>query len=311
MMIPPRVRPRNNSIAYRLASICAMTCAACIADEPTRPPAAVDRSATLEDAIAPQLRAEMQAGGVFRLAGPGPQDGPIIDETEAVTLAEAFIRSFGRYFRTEIEQGHGKPVSISQLTAADRVYFAETPDAALPATAAGPFRKAYGPYYLVTLVDAAAVPVVSVAVSAYSTDLVVHEDGSIRFPLQHGNEFMWHAIPLGREIPLSPETAVRLVYERTGARASKVPVLVKPRTRTWSPHYARWRIDLDVPIRMSLESGGVATTSTLFVDTRERFVVPLDQQQRVAIFKDLTGATRSVTLAPRLGLQGSFVEVRQ
>src|SRR5690606_21027224 len=112
-------------------------------------------------------------------------------------------------------------------------------------------------------------PAVVVASSAYNTDIGIVADRLV-FPPGYGNDFWWAAIPAGTGFlrPITPEHAVEVVWRATGQRVNRVPHLIGP-GRLYFPHWARWRISLENPVRVQgIQTGRQHTTSELYVSAQ-------------------------------------------
>jgi hypothetical protein len=127
------------------------------------------------------------------------------------------------------------------------------------------------------------------AISAYSTDLKIRENGTIDMPAKGGSYFFPVAVaphpPQKRFhfVPVGPEEAAAYVAERTGVRIDAVPRLVL-RDGAWHPATAQWRLTLERPVRIrrqpSPERPGVSVDDAP-VAVREVFVGP-NREIRIA-----------------------------
>jgi hypothetical protein len=126
--------------------------------------------------------------------------------------------------------------------------------------AAHPLQKGIGPFWLVKLCGSDG-PELTVAVSAYSTDLGLRPDRGIDFPAISGGDFFAESIPALRihDDLLSAEAAVVLVATLSGRRVANVPDLVMPFFRDGSPVDARWHLHLDAPAKLRVSSEVVET----------------------------------------------------
>jgi hypothetical protein len=217
--------------------------------------------------------------GVFTDAEPAPRERPMISRARARELGLGYVKSYGQFLKPTWEQRHGGAINIGALRAAPRVYYAESPYGAFPEGPYHPaFRRAFGPYYLVTLTDGNT-PVLVVGVSAFNTDVGLDERGQVHETALGGNEFLSAAIPRDPQgyRPLSPEQAVERVARMTGARANSPPeLLLRPR---WHPAAALWRIPLDRSVQVHV--GKVArptAVDALYIDGTGRSFTPSVEQ---------------------------------
>jgi len=199
------------------------------------------------------------AGVVFNTDGkivlPAPRGGPYaeLSAARATALAQAWTRHFAPWSASFLEETHGAPIDLQRLRPCGRALYAraafETPPADLPA----PLRRPYGPWWLVTMCSATGVPQVSVAVSAWATEVRL-VDGRIRFPegVVAGNEFLGLGIPQGHtgEYPVSPEAAVTRAFAQTRRHVAAVPELVMASPDQAPPQGAHWTLQLDGPAEL-------------------------------------------------------------
>lgn len=185
------------------------------------------------------------------LARRGELSGP-----QAATFATAWLHRHARMIHTMLQRQHGATFDLRQLSACGRPLYARSSIEAPPADIPAPFRRTYGPWWLITFCKEETVPAVSVAVSAWATELRIVND-RLRFPRVSGNEFVAMGIPLGHrgEFPTRPEEAVVRAAKVTGKRVAAVPELVLPLKTQGLPQNAAWRLTLDRPTRVRTPSG--------------------------------------------------------
>ena len=219
----------------------------------------------VEAYLTPEVRAQLNEHGQILI--PNVSTGSsFISADEARTLATAFCRQAGHFYRYSLEERYGSSIDFSSLRADERVYFAETPYGAVPPDAHVSFRKLYGPYYLVTMTARNGDPVLSVAVSAYNTDLTL-ENGKVKFPRDRGNDFFIVAYDKRTDLtlPLLPEKAVGRVANAVRRRVNGVNLIL--RDVRMSPQTAMWRIGLEEAA--TVRAGGKLVNATeIFVDPR-------------------------------------------
>jgi hypothetical protein len=187
----------------------------------------------------------LSSGDLTRAAQQGQAPGALLDERTARVFAEVAAHRFGPMLRGYLERGHGGPIRIAALRVCGRSYFAQSPYQPLADAIASPARKQFGSWWIVGLCGATEGTQVSVAVSAFATDLRI-EQGEIRFPNVFGNEFKIVGVPAGWDgaIPVSPERAIVMAGARSGRQVEAVPVLVGPDLRRAYPQAAAWRLSL-------------------------------------------------------------------
>lgn len=244
----------------------------------------------------------LDADGRFLLpppVAPGPQ--PITSTATATELAATFLRMFtapsiagiaGSTVAGDLERQRRDEIDFKSLVPADRAFYAESPYLPLDESAPPFMRKYLGPFFLVPFLDQNG-PAVVMASSAYNTDISIVAD-QLFFPPIYGNDFSWAGIPVGVAFvfPITPERAVEAVWHSTETRVDQIPELIAPH-RLFIPHYARWRVSLENPIRVrGVDTGREHTTSELYISASirhpydpadpvlERIEIALPQQPR-------------------------------
>lgn len=231
----------------------------------SRPLAAGD----IRTSVTQDLAGKLSSDGRFTLP-PAPRERyEQVSPEQASAIAVAWARTFGKYVRNELERIHGKPIDFDALRAGSPAYYAAATYEPVPADVHPGIRNAFGPQYLLYLVDDEG-PVISVAVASFNQASV--EGGSLVLPSAGGMEIVPNAIPIGQGFaaPVSPEQAASLVSRATGARVSSVPELVMP-GRGFHPQHSRWRVTLDRPV--SARGSGSATRE-VYVGLRGQLTVP-------------------------------------
>lgn len=284
-----------------LASALAIAC-----DTDRAPPTALEKPIDVRTFVVGKAAESLDANGFFVLGVPA---SGIVTPERAAQLAIANVRMFGPTDRPYLERQFGAAIDFAALAADPRVYYAESPyEQELPSEFHPAFRKVIGPYYLVSL-GLGGEPVLSVAVSAYNTDVDI-VNGLLRFPVRHGADFRVQGVSVsgGTSVPVSPEHAVRIVAELSDARVSAVPELILP-GRGFVPQYARWRIQLERPVTLRGEQTGRAYVgSELYVGLRGQVSVAAEAQPPGSLISD-PDIRRSVTVARRANLPLEFEPV--
>jgi hypothetical protein len=210
---------------------------------------------------------------------PAEIDGPLITPEQAGEFAVAFARKWGRFYVEDWSKERGSPVDLASLSADPRIFYAETSFGRVPDGYHPAFRRAYGPWYLVTLVQGGK-PALLVAVSAYNTDLKIDAHGLLVHPFFSGNDF--HAVGIAARTstpgvrPITPEQAVEAVGRRTGARTQRTPDLYLL-GKGQHPANAVWRLDLDRPVRVRV-TGTARQVRTVYAGQAGRYYIPSPQQ---------------------------------
>lgn len=223
-------------------------------------------------AVTGAAAANLDANGKFVLSMP-EEDGPYerINVGRARALADAWKSQFGPLLRSFIIEGHGAEVDFYNLKVCGRPFYAESALEPLAPTYHSPARRGYGPWWLVTLCSNSGTPQVSLAISAWATELELVE-GRIRFPRESGNEFFAIGIPQGHvgEFPSSPEVVVSFAATKTNKRTAGIPKLVVPLGDQNVPQRARWELRLEEPVRFRAQQSGVLMREAVYVGSRRR-----------------------------------------
>lgn len=210
--------------------------------------------------ITSALRTALDPSGSFRFPEPEAPPGgpPILTSLQAAELAVAYARQFAPYIRSSLEKDHGGPIDFESLEVDGQTLFVESAYEPLPEGTYMPFQKAAGPYYLFTLQEGGQ-PTLSVAVSAYATDLRI-ENGRVLLPKISGNEFRMNGInpTTGLGVMTTPELAVQRASQTIGALVNSLPVL-RSRGMYWSPQLAYWEVELDRSMPVRVEGRGTST----------------------------------------------------
>lgn len=214
--------------------------------------------------------ANLDEEGLFRYPAPAaPSTEPMISAERARELAVSFALSFGPVLERYWKQEHGQSFDFASLQADPRVLFQTTPYELFPEGFHDAFRRMFGPYYLVRL-SSGGRPRMSVAVSAYNSNVAIYPDGRLDLPVESGGEFFAHGLPVDssrRDVmaPLLPEAAVAYVYRRTGVRVSEVPELVRMEWK-WGPLGGGWKLTLERAVRVrTVSSGRTAEVRQLYL----------------------------------------------
>ncbi len=191
--------------------------------------------------------------GQIRLAA-SPADEHELTASQALSFASAWTRDYAPMTRGWLERTHGAAIDFKTLRNCGRPLYARSAISPPPNSIPGPYRRVYGPWWLITFCDNAGFPTVSVAVSGW-TELTIHA-GKLQFPRISGTDFVAVGVPLGHvgEYPMPPELAVQIASQQAGKRVAKVPDLVMPLPDDGPPQLARWRLTFENPVTARTKS---------------------------------------------------------
>lgn len=257
----------------------AVVAASSACDESAPDPIATTAMHIVEPHLIAGVQSSLDTQGRFLLARPTAPDGiPMVSEGYAGELAQAYLRSWGVYMQAAWNRQRGAPVAWDRLEMDTRILFAESPYQRFPDGYHPADRRYFGPRYLVHFRSGSS-PVLTVAVSAYATDVQIRSDGTIALPPMAGNEFMTTAVSVDPSVgpsqysPVTPEEAAVHVAELTGAKVAEVPRLIL-RGTDWDPVLAQWRIVLDRSVRVrNRGSGQIGASREVYVSSRRRLAV--------------------------------------
>lgn len=227
------------------------------------PTASSDVSAIVTGDAAAQLRTD----GRFTMGAPNTGTRLEISATQAEALAAAWPRQFGVLVRGTIEEHRGAPVNLESLAPCGRTFYVEPSFDPLPADVPIAVQRTYGPWWLVPLCATPPNVEVTLAVSAYDTDLSL-QGGKIVMSTGGGMWFWFRGIPPGQSeaVAVSPEAAAAAAAALTGHRVKSVPILVGGNWRERVAQYARWRVELDAPGRVRGPDGRISSEDVVYVD---------------------------------------------
>ncbi len=258
---------RGNRQAARIALLSTVLLTNACADSPlVTPPSTSTSRDLLKTMVSPAVAARLDRDGQFQLPTPAPTDGyPEITSAQVTELATAWIKEFAPQIRPRLEQRHGSTINFHTLSICGRILYARSAYSTVPDVVPLPYRRPFGPWYFVTICDQGAVPTISLAVSAWATDLQV-ENGRIRFPSFGGGEFFAIGIPAGHhgEFPATPESVAALAA-RSGRIITSIPELVMQPTTAGPPQAARWHVSLDAPVSVRGVNSGLAQVKDLYI----------------------------------------------
>jgi hypothetical protein len=239
--------------------------AACSDDGPTQ---ALPTPSALRAVVSGSAAAAIGPDGRIQLAAPAGGAERELTAAEAVAIASTWTRDYAIMTRAWFERTHGAAIDFKTLASCGRTLYARSAFET-PSNIPGPFRRVHGPWWLVTMCDAGGSPSISVAVSAWATDITL-EKGKLHFPQIGGNEIVPIGVPAGHvgEYPSAPEVAIELAARQTGRRVSEIPELVTTLPSDGPPQLARWRLTLDRPASVSTR-GGTRMTQEIFVSPTE------------------------------------------
>jgi hypothetical protein len=264
--------------------------------------------------VTPNVAASLTSAGTFPNVSAQQIGGrAVISPARASELALAYMREYGQYIRDHVEQLHGEKVDFASLRAEDQIVLSETPYESLPESATGPEHKAFGSYYLVRLSDGSG-PVVTVAVSALSTDIQLRNGTSgLRATGMYGNEFRIWVVPKGGtgKPSLSPEQAVQVAFEAFGALIAEPPRLIRA-GYAFVPQIGSWQLRFNTPVRVSRPgSAAPETTDVVYINTKGGLEIPtpVQQSETIRLRPGSQGPAITASLPIRRGLATSLVSV--
>jgi len=298
---------RHRSSKPALIFVLAVLLPGCTQDRnPTAPPiSSVDLSYVTGEAAE-----AVNSLGHFQFPMPAAGAYPQISESEAVTLASADLGFYGKVAVGLYEKDRGGPIKLDRLKPCPRAFLAATGYEPVQPQISEFTRKVVGSYWVVSFCDGS-VPQVSIAVSVHATQAgLLSKSGVVDLTKASGADFNPMGVPIGVQIPLSPEEAVTIAAKATGKRISSIPELIIP---PWpaSPHLARWRLALEAPVRVRGSKSRVSRSTTeLFVGVFDswRSVLleadPSSSAERSETFFDAgsAGASTTFTLMRRTGV---------
>lgn len=286
---------------------------ACAGEDIVRAPEGVERIA-LRTAVSSELLGQLGSDGRFRAPdATSVHRSSVITAERARILATAFAREFLPFAREHHESQRGATIAFDQLSADDHTLLAEPRYEEAPEAVPLPTRKHHGGYYLVRLRDGVAEHVMTVAVSALATDIVI-VNGRPTPTAAYGNEFRVWIVPVsGRGEPaMGPEEAAVRVHQRFGARAVAVPRLIRVGTEFF-PHLSHWLVALDHEIAVRTgPQGGTRGVRAIMLGSDGRFSVPSESAGsagRQVTFLNSGGQRDSARVPLRSGLAAGMTEV--
>ena len=263
-------RPRTNRVALLVRSatfLLSMTACEGSIQAPRERAGTVD----VRPYVTPQVLASLGPDGTFSTEAAAPEPFDQITPEAAQAQAVAALKAFGPGLRGYLEEGHGGPIDFSAVVPT-RVYYATSAyDQTIPPEFNLAMRKLAGPYYMVVLSSSEEAPVVSVAVSAYNTDIGVQAGQLVYRNTEEGHAFRLKGIKATDDgLPLPPERAVQIASSAAGVRVAGSPRLQLSTVRQ-IPQAAWWRVPLERSVRVhDADSGKDVEASELLVGPDRR-----------------------------------------
>jgi len=262
---------------------------ACSEKSPTGIPLIQPEKGDLLASVTGRAAAALDASGKFKFVNQSAAQHSEITSGEANDLASVWVHEFGPLHLRFLQETHGAPINFHTLTKCGRTLYVRNAFTPPSADIPSPYLRPYGPWWLVTMCAQGVVPTVSVAVSAWATELTI-SNGSIQFPRASGGEFFGIGIPLGQvgEFPSSPEAAATFAAKESGMRVADVPELIMSANTDGPPQAARWHMKLDKQAKLLGKKSGALTVSDVFVGSPQTtklgialYVASPDQPSRV------------------------------
>lgn len=259
--------PRRRMVLALVTSMTSLVALVGCSDSPMGAPVRPTGKSSVERMVVPALASSVDQNGRFILTSTLSQAGRReISGPQASALAVAWTAEFGTRLRRYLEAGRNAAIDFKSLSPCGRPLYArsafEAPDPGVPLPVSRPF----GPYYFVTMCDRSGGATLSIAVSAWNTDLSISK-GALQFAPFQGNEFFPIGVPNGHrgEYPASPEDAATVAVKGAGRLVAKVPTLVMPSSLFGLPQSARWEVQLDSATTIVGKSGRRMSTRTAYV----------------------------------------------
>ncbi|MCC6319666.1 MAG: hypothetical protein IT361_18495 [Gemmatimonadaceae bacterium] len=234
-----------------------------------------------------------------------------IAPARAAQLAEAYIRLFGPQARTWIEGLRGEPVDFRRLHADPYVLLSESPFEVPDEGTSPPERKRAGPYYIVTL-RTDGQPIVTVAVSALSSDIVVDSMGVRTSAEIRGNDFLVWPVP-ERSAPmpaLTAEEAMSISYRSFGQPVDALPIYER-KGLEFLPQEGAWRLELAGAVEVRPVRGvSPVRTRVVYVVDAATFAIASNADMSAGVQSRQETGSGGALLRYRDTAARSLVEVR-
>jgi len=260
----------------------------------------------------------LDADGHFLLTPGESWNRRELSEAEARALADIYVHQFARTNAGFHERLRSKRIAFDKLHPCGRTYYAHSPYVEPAADVPEALVNVVAPRFFFTFCEDANDAVMSVTVATTATHLVV-KDGHIDPMSLRGSEFYGLAIPVGKTMTLSPESAVERLATESGRRVTEIPVLVLPGL-PWEPLAARWLLIAEAPVdarnnvgqRLQLTSVYVGRADlSLDVQTfRGVFSQPLDPPEQLTGRNNTQYVLHRLATMPRRFEQVQIEEVR-
>jgi hypothetical protein len=234
--------------------------------------------ATCADPVAPRtdvVRPEWLTDEAMKSVGPDSRfilddqqelgTTPEISYETARAQGVAWLASFGPGWQKLWDEGRGAHVDITTLSMCERSYYSRRTYDEIDVSHVTPVRRPFGPEWLISFCDASGDALVSLALSAYNTDVGI-VDGKIRLTSFHqGGSFFTVGVPKSmHELPISPERAACLAYVASGKRVASRPELHMPASGIYQ-YSSRWKVMLESPVDVQLADARFVTTDVLWI----------------------------------------------
>ena len=218
-----------------------------------------------------ELRSMVSGGAASNLMSPdrfipsGPVSADEMGETDARSLAQMYVKSFGRILLPGIVEASGLQIQFEDLTVCGQPAIARPRDQRAAADEGE--RRRNGPHWLVAVCQRDGLQVLAISFSALAGDVANRRphDGILN---PAGADLLALLVyPREREVgvPMTAEAAVRESYRATGIRVSVAPELEQP-ARPVAPQMSRWRLGLESTARLPIGEGqGTIATRELLV----------------------------------------------
>jgi hypothetical protein len=212
-------------------------------------------SAGLDASVLTGVAAQsLDATGHFILPLHGADSTGEISVDRARRIATAYLSTLSSV-KDMLDGDRGAPIHWGLLTPCPRAYYVESAYSDVPTDAPMVIQKQARSQWLVGFCYGTTEEMV-VAISAYATDVTLSDDGS-RITAPGVGNFLPMGVPVGAEVPMSPEATAIATAAASRRRVAEVPQLVM-RSIPAAPVIAVWRVGLESDVTVSGELTHVA-----------------------------------------------------
>jgi len=245
---------------------------ACSDMEGPTPPRALRTRVQPEWVTASAAAALDSASGLFRLTYPSPQ---WISQIDADSLAAAVARVIGspdplNIGRQAAEADRGGAIDFGSLKVCERDLYVLSPFGTFPPQLPGYARRAWGPHWSVSFCGRDGTVQLSLGIPDNPTDLQIVNGVLVRARTEGGGDDSNGAgVPMRFlfGLPVAPEDAVKVIYERAARRVATPPVpfnQLDDRGFGQLALCASWRLSTDSDVAVRSETTGALMAAREF-----------------------------------------------